>query len=356
MTTISQRLAKIGPLVLLLAAGCATQHTAKTTYLFYPPPPDDPHLQYLTGFSAESDIFTNSGFKKFVLGASVGHKPVVKPYGVAAGHGRVYVCDSGVSGVESLDLQQRTLDYLTPGGQGKMRVPINAAADAQGNLYVTDTDREQVLIYGPDHAYLGALGKKDEMKPCGVAVEGDSLYVTDLKNHQVRVYRLSDRQLVRTLPKQSNDPKAKLFSPTNIAVDRNGKVYVVDTGGFRVQIYDAEGNLLRTLGSQGAGLGKFARPKGIAVDHDGRFYVVDAATQSVQLFDDQGRLLIFFGDPSIPGGPGATSLPAGVAVDYEDAPYFQKFAAPGYKVEYVIFLTNQYCDPKVEVYGFLSKP
>jgi sugar lactone lactonase YvrE len=353
MTTICRWLAQT--LLLLLAAGCATQPPVKKSYLFYPPPPDEPRLQYLTGFSADSEVFGNTGFKKFIVGDAAARQVVGKPYGIASRQGKVYVCDSTLPGIILFDFQQGALVRVTPPGQGKMRVPINAALDSQGGLYVTDTGRQQVLMYGPDLAYLGALGKENEMKPCGIAVQGDKLYVTDLKNHQVRVYRLSNRELIQTLPKNPADPKAKLFSPTNVSVDKDGQVYVVDTGGFRVQIYSPEGELIRSLGGQGTGLGKFARPKGISVDREGRFYVVDAATQSIQLFDPQGHLLMYFGDPSIPGGPGATSLPAGVAVDYESASYFQKYAAPGYKIEYVIFMTNQYCDPKVAVYGFLSK-
>src|SRR5690348_1712295 len=57
----------------------------------------------------------------------------------------------------------------------------------------------------------------------------------------------------------------------------------------------------------------------------------------------------------IPAGPGSTSLPAGVWVDYDHVKYFQQYAAPGFKVEYLIFVTNQYGDHKVSVYGFGRK-
>ena len=339
--------------VLLLAGGCA-HPKAKPNYLFYPAPPDEPRLQYLTGFSADSDVFKKGGFAKFILGSSVTYKPLGKPYGIATRRNAVFVCDSTFPAVEIFKLDKQAMDYLAPKGQGRMQTPINVAADAFGNLYVTDTDREQVLIFGPDAAYLGAMGRKDEMKPCGLAMAGTELYVTDLKNHQVRVYRASDRTLLRSFPKETGDAKGKLYSPTNVAVDQQGRVYVADTGAFCIQVYGADGNYLRTIGRQGVGPGRFARPRGIAVDHEGRIYVADAATQVVQVFDNEGRLLIFFGDPSITG-PGSTNLPAGVAVDYENAHYFQKFAAPGYQVEYLIWLTNQYGDPRVSVYGFLKK-
>jgi sugar lactone lactonase YvrE len=355
-STDSFNYAGIALLALLLAAGgCATKPKAKTNYLLYPSPPDEPRLQYLTGFSSERDLFAVGGFKKFILGNTIGNKFVGKPYGVASRKNQLLFCDSGASGVGIVDLEKRSLDYFLPPGQGKMQTPINAAVDAKGNLYVTDTGREQVLIFGPDGTPIDVLGKKDEMKPCGIAIAGQNLFVTDLKNHQVRVYDLPPRNIVRTIPRPDDDGKGKLFSPVNITIDPQGRTYVADPGAFCVQAYDAEGKHLRTLGGQGIGPGQFARPRGLAADREGRVYVVDAGTQRVQLFDSEGQLLIFFGDPTITG-PGATSLPAGVAVDYENVRYFEKYAAPGHKLEYLILLTNQYGSPKISVYGFFKNP
>jgi len=119
-------------------------------------------------------------------------------------------------------------------------------------------------------------------------------------------------------------------------------------------LYDADGNHLRMIGEQGLNPGSFALPKGIAADREGRIYVVDAATQVVQLFDSEGRILMYFGNPNT-SGPGSTDLPAGIAVDYDHLKFFQQYAAPGFKVEYLIFVTNQYGDQKVSVYGFGHK-
>ncbi len=54
--------------------------------------------------------------------------------------------------------------------------------------------------------------------------------------------------------------------PTNVAVDKDGNLYVADTLNDRVEVFDADGNFIRTLGKNGDGPGDFARPKGIAVD------------------------------------------------------------------------------------------
>ena len=340
---------------MLLAGGCATQPTAPKKFLLYPPPPDVPRFQYLTGFSSGRELFGQNAVKKFVLGRTSKDKFVGKPYGIASRKDEIFFCDTGFDGVGILKLDRQSMEQFIPDRDGKMKAPINAVSDAAGNLYVTDTEREQVLIYDKDGVPLEPLGKKDEMKPCGIAIAGEYFYVTDLKNHQVRLYRISDRTLARTIPRADDDGKGRLFSPVNVAVDQQGTVYVSDPGAFRVQVYDAEGRYVRTIGKQGVGPGMFARPRGLAVDHEGRLYVVDAATQMVQLFDREGRLLIYLGDPSV-NGPGSTHLPAGVSVDYENVAWFQKYCAPGKELEYVVYLTNQYGDPRISVYGFLKQP
>jgi DNA-binding beta-propeller fold protein YncE len=199
------------------------------------------------------------------------------------------------------------------------------------------------------------MGKKDEMKPSDVAVSPDQLYITDLLNHCVRVYSKTDRKFMFSIPSNAKDAKGKLFGPTNLALDESsGRLLVSDTGGNAVQIYDLDGKYLRTIGRAGVAPGMFARPKGIAVDHQGLAYVVDAATQVVQIFDTEGRLLLFFGEAGA-STQGEVILPAAVKVDYDNLSYFQKFVAPGHQLDYLIFVTSQYGDQKVSVYGFLKQ-
>jgi hypothetical protein len=64
--------------------------------------------------------------------------------------------------------------------------------------------------------------------------------------------------------------------------------------------------------------------------------------------------MTFLGDERS-GREGALYLPAGVAVDYNNVAHFQKFAAPGFKIDYLIFIANQVGTHKVSVYGFGRK-
>ena len=106
--------------------------------------------------------------------------------------------------------------------------------------------------------------------------------------------------------------------PTNLFVS-NGKLYVTDTGNFRVQIFDLEGSYLSGFGKVGDSPGQLARPKGVAVDKDGHIYIVDAAFDNFQIFDEEGRLYLFVG--SAGHRPGYFWLPAGIHIDHRDRIY-----------------------------------
>jgi len=93
----------------------------------------------------------------------------------------------------------------------------------------------------------------------------------------------------------------------------------VDSGNFRVQIFDREGNFMRMFGSVGILPGQFARPKGISLDPDGHIYVVDGAFGNFQIFTREGRILLAVGTVGVE--PGQFVLPIGIAFDVDGKLY-----------------------------------
>ena len=95
--------------------------------------------------------------------------------------------------------------------------------------------------------------------------------------------------------------------PTELAIDAQGNVYVIDGGNHRVQKYDKDGNFLLMWGSQGNGDGQFlfqaspAHYGSITVDKDGYVYVTDHHNR-VQKFDSNGMFLMKFGRTGYPDG------------------------------------------------------
>ncbi len=329
----------------------AESDEARDEPLFYPLPPNQPRLQYLTKFSTVLDVSAKSGgFRKFVFGGedNEGHL-VTKPYGLAIHQGAIYAVDTRGNGYAVFDIANSRSRFVRPSGAGALIKPINIVIDNDGTRYITDTGRKQVLVFSADDRFLQAFGEVGQFKPADVAISGNKLYVTDVMNHKVHVLdKLSGDSLLSF--GEVGSEIGQFFHPTNLTISRDGSVYVVDQSNFRLQQFSPDGEFIRTIGEIGSAPGRFARPKGVDLDHEDRIYVVDAAFQNVQILAPEGGALMFFGGPG--DGRGNLNLPTVVKVDYANVAYFQKYAAPDFEIEYLVLVANQFGSNKVVVYGF----
>ncbi len=338
----------------ILLIGCVHRQFTPITLdniVVYPPPPDTARIQYLTSFSNSVDITgQRQGLARLILGEDKG-KPIIKPYGLALHKGKIYICDTILGGLEIIDLNARTFDYFQPAGMGVLKKPVNCFVDKDGTLYVADTGRKQIVIFTPDLKYKGQIGDPSSMRLVDVFVSQDTIWACDMVGHTVRAFSRKTLKQIFRFPEQKPKTDPFLSSPTNLYVTKD-RVYVSDFGAFKIKIFNKQGELLSTVGSYGKFLGQFVRPKGIAVDQDLRLFAVDAGFENVQIFDKNGKLLMYFGGPY--EKPGDMWLPAKVVIDYEHVPYFEKYAYSGFRLKYLIFVTNQYGPDKISVYGFIE--
>src|SRR6266436_6181618 len=84
--------------LLAMAAGCATQTKIAKTDYFFPPPPNPPRLQFLTGFTSEKDFRggEDKTLMNFVTGTRPPEKDFGKPYGAATYGKKLFVCDTAL--------------------------------------------------------------------------------------------------------------------------------------------------------------------------------------------------------------------------------------------------------------------
>ncbi len=319
--------------------------------VIFPPPPATPRIQYLTRFSTSIDVTgERKGLWKYILPKATG-KPIIKPYGIAIKNGKIYICDTIYAGLEILDLKNKKFEYFRPKGFGALLKPVNCFVDDAGDLYVSDTERRQVVIFTPDLKYKGVIGDPTKDKPTDVFVKDDEIWVCDIGFHAVDVYDRQSLNFKRSLPLANSGEPESLFSPVNIFVT-DKYLYVTDFGDFKVKTYTHDGEFVQSVGGFGRSIGNFVRPKGIAVDRDNNLFVVDAGFENVQIFDSAGKLLMFFGGAY--EHPGNMWLPAKVIIDYDNLEFFQKYVHPSFNLKYLIFVTNQYGPDKVSVYGFIE--
>jgi sugar lactone lactonase YvrE len=317
---------------------------------YYPDLPESPRIQHLTTLASESDLAgEEDGFARFILGEEKKETRLVQPYGTAMDKGRLYVVDTGAGALAVFDLARKKLEFIPGSGSGRMKRPINIRIDRDGTRYVTDTGRDQVMVYDRNDRFVLAIGESGQFRPVDLAIVGERLYVVDILHHSIQVLEKATGKLLFHFGKAGSGD-GELFHPTNIAVTPEGDMLVVDTSNYRVQRFSADGKFIRSHGTVGATPGSFARPKGIAVDPSGRMYVSDAAFENVQLFDREGRLLMYFGQPG--DGKEGLNLPTGVTIDRENIEWFRRYARKGFDIEYLIFVASQFGPNKIDVFGF----
>lgn len=342
-------------LLLLLMTGCAgSSGNVSEKPVFFPPPPNLPRVQLLTTLSDSRDIEGEES--NFSLIGKLSEKTrktrfIVKPYGVLSRGGKLYVCDAGSAQVIVIDFAAETFRYLKGAhGYGALKKPVNMDVAPDGKIYVADTGRGEVVVYGADQEYEGAFGAEYAMRPVDVLADENFLYVLDLENSDIKILERSEGKLVKKIGREEGTGKG-LALPVNMTMDDGRIFYVTNLYTGNVAKLDRDGHFLESFGKLGDGFGQFGRPRGIDIDEQGRIYVSDASHQNVQVFRNDGRLLMFFSERD--GRP--LNLPADVSVTSDNLEYFQKMAAPGFDVEQLVFVSTQYGAKKIYVYGLGRK-
>ncbi len=307
--------------------------------IVWPSPPEIARVKFveqLTGEKIDFNRPTNKSQKpkQSWMDRLAGTKPqvdtvqdlpfqLVRTYGLAFdSKGNIYAADQAVGAifVFSPDADKKfDVKMIRNGKEAHFGLINGLAIDDTDRLFVSDDQHHNVIVINPQHQQEAAFGADVLVRPGGMAIDEENrfLYVVDTGNDVVDVFDADSYKLLRkigTPGKKHVLSDAGNFSlPTNVAVDKEGNVYVTDTLNNRVEIFDADGKFVSAFGRSGDGPGHFARPKGIAIDRDGHIWVVDAMQQRVQVFDNEGRLLIYFGQPG--NWPGQFSAPYDIAID-----------------------------------------
>ncbi|MHC4911896.1 MAG: NHL repeat-containing protein [Planctomycetota bacterium] len=346
--------------VLVLAAfsfsGCqlGAGEAAPSGPILFPPPPDKPRLQFLKSFSNLKEITgeRSDWFESFVLGepSAADEQGISKPYGVAISEGKIYVCDVGKKMVEVIDVEGKTLAYLTK--DRRLMNPVNIWVD-DGAKYVADPLAGAVFVFDREDTLTAILGRELKITPMDIVVRGELCYVANSGSNNVVVLNKRTGEKVTRMGKEG-DELGQIKFIGGLALDDEENIYVTDKIKARVTKFNKDGIFRFAFGKPSDSLVDFVRPKGIAIDREGRIWVVDTGTHVGKVYSPQGRLLMFFG---LPGDePGMMYMPTEIFLDYDNVELFREYAVEGAEIEFVVIVTNQFGSNKVAVYGFGSFP
>lgn len=190
------------------------------------------------------------------------------------------------------------------------------AADSRDRVYVFNRGDHPIMVFDRDGTFVRAWGEGLFARPHGIYVSpDDAVYCTDDLGHTVRKFTPEGALLATVGPTGlASDTGATSMDyrtivragppfhyPTNLAIARDGSLYISDGyGNARVHKFASDGRLLFSWGEPGAGPGQFRIPHGIAVDEKGIVYVADRENSRIQLFTSEGVYLSEWTDVARP--------------------------------------------------------
>lgn len=332
--------------IILLMTGCA----AKKVPVFFPALPAPPRVELLMSFNNEDGLRNNTVLRS-LIGEQTGDT-ISKAFGLAFHAGKLYFADSGKAskGIGIVDFEQRRLEFV----KGTLIKPMNLDIDKDGTRYIIDRGEgriPRIAVYNAQNQILRSMtfNEKTKINPTSVLIDEDRLLVTDAKANRFYAINKQTGEVLDTFGADS-----KLGWPVHISKTIEGNYLVTETGAQSLRLFSPTGEEIGRIGKPGDRSGNFSRPKATVIDRDGNIYAVDVAFSNVQIFNKKAQVLMSFG--FVPGSPDNLLMPAGIAINYDRMDIFQKFATPGFNLEYIVAVSSQgtppYFTSKISIFGF----
>lgn len=216
------------------------------------------------------------------------------------------------------------LDTLLESG---LADPYGVAVDKQGNVYFSDggekntvsvlaADGSTRVLAGGIEGYREGIGAAAAFNtPSGIALDKQgNVYVADTGNHVIR--KIAADGTVSTLAgsgiagfADGQGAQAQFNGPVGVAVDAAGVVYVADTYNDRIRKIALDGTVTTLAGSASPGFtdgvgeaAQFDTPCGIAIGKDG-IYIADTSNDAVRRINPDGSVVTLAVAPELEKEP-----------------------------------------------------
>lgn len=238
--------------------------------------------------SGAIEIFDEGGAPLFAFSDD---EHLLEPARVAAApDGRIFVIDSDRSRIKTFSYRGEWLGAVElPGFDPKRKPSFTAMTfDANGDLWVGESTTGQVVAFDAKlrpRVRIGSYGEAPGQFNgiAGIALDEKHVYVASVEGVAVQVFTRQGRFVRGWGHHEAGLHNVSL--PAGIAVDAKGRVILLDKLRQEIKYFDPDGKLIDLYGGMGKQAGAVAYPSDLSMDRRGRLCVADAGNFRVQVLE-----------------------------------------------------------------------
>ena len=210
----------------------------------------------------------------------------------------------------------------------KINKPGGVSVDESGNIYIADTENHRIRKVDAGGIITTVAGNGSTTyccdggpatsasinEPAGVSVDADgNIYIADTENHRIR--KVDADGIISTVAGtgsagysgEGTAINKKIKEPKGVSVDADGNIYIADTENHRIRKVDADGIITTVAGTGSRGYsgddgqateGKINKPAGVSVDESGNIYIADTENHRIRKVDAGGIITTVAGTGS----------------------------------------------------------
>ncbi|MFD0321374.1 gluconolaconase [Lysobacter gummosus] len=229
--------------------------------------------------------------------------------------------------------------------QARFADPYGLVRSGNGTLYLSDAgDSNRIRMIRPDGSVATVAGSKEGFAdgvgtaaafstPSGLALDSaGNLYVADTGNHAIR--KISKLGAVTTLAgtgiagyRDGPGAQAQFNGPIGVAVDQRGRVFVADTYNDRIRVIQPDGTVSTLAGGDkpgfldgAAAIARFDTPTALALDAQGLLWVADTRNKALRKVEPDGDVITLTLVPDSEGG-NPLYRPSALAIAHDGVMY-----------------------------------
>ena len=222
------------------------------------------------------------------------------PVGLAWSNGKLYVAECRAHKVLLFD---HALNLVQTIEHKELQCPYEITVDEEHNVYASTGPRNVLHKFNKDGEHLKQVGGFRFVNGNQISSQNE-LYVCDCQNNRVQVYD-TDLNLVRTMKQR--------HTSDDIKFDKSGNIYLTDQGNHHIHVLTANGRPLRRIGKTGSKPDELNEPISLQIAGD-LLYVTELKNNRVSVFRTSGEFVATFGE-------GHLFQPEGIAIDEDGYVY-----------------------------------